>query len=229
MVFLVHNGARSRTNRALRALQPVHGGLKQFICDGSRRLVRGRPVQLTEDEIHRHLAELQSLEAKGLIHVTVGDGRPFSLARCEIEPGSPVANTRPEMPLDSAARDDNQGMNMNPIPHEAAPPAEFTMPVPPPAAAVDIPVTPDLAEAADPEATPVLDLESLPEPDALPAVEPLPGMSEEVPGLVVEPLPYTEEVAEAAPEETPVEAAPEVQEPSPEPTTSTSKKNKGRR
>lgn len=136
--FLVHNASRSRFNRTQRAQQPVHGGHKQYVLEG-RRLLRNRPLIISEAELDKHLEELKAKHAQGLVSVTTGDGRPFDLTTRkvgELPPSSPPPNKR----LDSAANDKPGGYVIPRFPGENVPPAEFTMPVDPPYAAMENPI-----------------------------------------------------------------------------------------
>jgi hypothetical protein len=150
MNFKVHNGARDTATRLQRAERPTHGGLKQFIMNGTRRLVRGRPVQISLEQLKQHIEEFRTKEKEGILYVTTMDDRVVNLYddRFPAAPSVPLPNPRPEPPLDSANNDKPTGHNMNVHPREVAPPKEFTMPVEPPVAATDNPVLPP--EASDP-------------------------------------------------------------------------------
>lgn len=173
MEYLVHNGSRSTATRMVRASQPRHGGHKQFVCGNDHRLVRGRPVALTEEKLQEHLEELRTKASKGLIYVTTRDGRPFDLADLkplEARRESPLPNP----PLDSAARDINRGSDMTTRPGEPAIPKVFVMPVEPPAAAVDnnpvvattIPAPPQVVEEVVTETSTEVPVEADPEVQA---------------------------------------------------------------
>lgn len=139
MHFQIHNGSRDPQTRITRAQRPAHGGLKQFILNGTRRLLRGRPVTVTLELLTQHIEELRAKEKEGTLYVTTLDGRVVNLYddRLPAAKAPPAANPRPNPPLDSAANDDNSGQPMNAFRQEAPPPAEFTMPVEPPIAAVE--------------------------------------------------------------------------------------------
>lgn len=146
MNFKVHNGARDTATRTQRAERPTHGGLKQFIMNGQRRLVRGRPVQISLEQLEQHIEDFRAKEKQGILYVTTMDDRVVNLYDdlLPAAPAVPAPNPRPAPPLDSANNDVRTGHNMNPFPREPAPPKEFTMPVEPPVAATeDNPLVPE--------------------------------------------------------------------------------------
>ncbi len=51
MDFLVHNGSRTKTNRALRARSPEHGGFKHYVFNNTQRLISARPLLVTEEKL----------------------------------------------------------------------------------------------------------------------------------------------------------------------------------
>lgn len=155
MNFKVHNGARDTTTRTQRAERPTHGGLKQFIMNGQRRLVRGRPVQISLEQLEQHIEDFRKKEKEGILYVTTMDGRVVNLYddRLPASPAPPAQNPRPEPPLDSANNDTPTGHNMNSFPREVAPPKDFTMPVEPPVAATENnPAAPALPPGVEPAA-----------------------------------------------------------------------------
>ena len=135
MDFLIHNGSRARSNRTLRATMPEHGGHKQYILDSDHRLVRGRPLQVTEEKLKAHFPELKEKEGKGLIYVTTLQGEPVDLETLKVFP-LPPESPLPRPSLDSANNDIPAGEPMG-VRGEAPPPAEFTMPVDAPQAAFE--------------------------------------------------------------------------------------------
>ncbi len=137
MNYLVHNASRSIDTRAARLASPTHGGQKQFICGGSFRLIRGKPVTLTEEQFKQHLPELQEKATKGLLYVTTADLRKIDLTTLAAEP-IPPSPAAPHPPLDSVANDDPVAPEFVPQ-HRLDPPpeGEFVMPVPPPEAALN--------------------------------------------------------------------------------------------
>ena len=134
--YLVHNGSRHVGNRTLRALQPEHGGHKQYVCGNSFRLLRGRAVALTEPQLQEHLVELREKAARGLVYLTAADGSPVDIDTLEVRAPVP-ASPLPNPPLDSAANDKNAGHKMGSIRGEPAPPRTFVMPVAAPMAALE--------------------------------------------------------------------------------------------
>jgi hypothetical protein len=150
MNFLIHNGSRATHNRTLRAQQPEHGGHKQYILDANHRLIRGRPLVVTEEKIKEHLSELKVKEGKGLLYVTTEQMIPVDLDTLQPSALPVPASPLPNPPLDSAKNDRLVGDPMLPNRGELPPPAEFTMPVGAPAAALENnPLVP--AEGSDEE------------------------------------------------------------------------------
>lgn len=139
MHFHVHNGARDVETRNTRAQRPTHGGLKQHIMNGSRRLLRGRPVVITEEQLKQHISEFRAKAKEGILYVTTLDGREVNLYddRLPIEDAPPPVNFRPNPPLDDANNDTPHGVPMGKFPGDAPPPVNFQMPVDPPNAAVE--------------------------------------------------------------------------------------------
>lgn len=153
--YKVHNGSRDPETRTLRASNANHRGLKLFIPIGQQRVIRGRPVVVTEQQLGENIKEMQALQDAGLIYVTTMDERVVDLHTGERapRPGEPPA---PKPPLDDAAKDNVGGQEpLSMYAQEAPPPNEFSMPVPPPLAAFEDPVVPPSAPApaAEPEPT----------------------------------------------------------------------------
>jgi hypothetical protein len=85
--YLIHNTARSPKTRGVRSGNATHRGLKQHVLGSQRRLVRGRPVSLTEDELLVHLEELQGKAKVGLLEVRTSDGRLVDLDKVSPQAG----------------------------------------------------------------------------------------------------------------------------------------------
>lgn len=102
--YAIHNASRSVHSRTARAQGATHKGLKQHVLDTQKRLVRGRPLIISEEELKRNLPELKEKAAKGLIHVKTADGRHVDLETLEAGP-APAAPPKPTPPLDTVARD----------------------------------------------------------------------------------------------------------------------------
>jgi hypothetical protein len=107
-MFHIHNTSRSRFNRALRAASPEHGGHKQYI-GGEHRLVRGRPLVMSEAQIKKHLPELAAKKAQGLIDVKTPDGLSIDLRTGRVAQPSTPSLPLPNPPLDSVQRDKPAG------------------------------------------------------------------------------------------------------------------------
>lgn len=103
--FLLCNATRSRTNRTLRAQQPKHHGLKQYLAGGKYRVIRGRPIVLTEEEVGRYYEEICLKVQAGIFELRTQDGRVV-----DVTTGRPVHQQNatvplPNPPLDSIAND----------------------------------------------------------------------------------------------------------------------------
>lgn len=120
MPFHVHNAVRSRHNRTLRAQQPKHHGLKQYIGGGKYRSIRGRPIFLTDEEFELHRKEIEMKVAAGIFTVTTVDGRPVDLGTMAAPP-VPPSPPLPNPPMDSIANDkQNVGQEMPQFPGGSA-------------------------------------------------------------------------------------------------------------
>lgn len=213
MHFLIHNGARDVATRNTRAQRPAHGGLKQYIMNGTRRLVRGRPVLVNEEQLKQHIEELRGLAKEGVLYVTRTDGSKVNLHddAFPASPAAPPANPTPNPPLDDANKDTPHGAPLGTFPGEAPPPKDFTMPVDaPPAATENNPLAPSQAETPV-EGVPAvgggLDLSSV-----IGSNEPEPVSAEVAPETPVSPI------VEVKGEESAPEAAPTAEVPAAEDT-----------
>jgi len=130
MNYFVHNTSRSIEHRAKRYAAASHGGLLQFL-DG-RRIVRGRPLELSEEAFIANLDALKQAEADGQLEVRTEDGRKIDLDSGETLAAKPV----PPLPiavLDSAQNDIPSGRPMPIYPGGAVQslPTPPTEPAPP--------------------------------------------------------------------------------------------------
>ena len=140
MNYLIHNGSRGRHNRVVRAAQPAHGGHKQYVCKSALRLVRGRPLQVSEATLQEHLDEIREKESQGLLYVTTPQGFLVDLVTLTTVPLAPES-PKPNPPLDSAANDPVGGAATALFVGEPPPPETFEMPVPPSVFALENPVS----------------------------------------------------------------------------------------
>jgi len=167
-MFKVVCMSRSRETRAARRLNPVHGGCVQWI-GGTHRIVRGRSILFTEEQIRQHLPELRDRQARGLVGVTTLDGRVVSLDEATFLKASPTMPSPPlpEVVLDSISRDDRWGQPMESLPGSLplGVNEEFKMP-----AALGV-VLEDPVQAVEPAQVEEPSVEELPEePDAASAL-----------------------------------------------------------
>ena len=158
MNYLIHNAVRDCHNRTLRASKPTHRGMKQFLFKSQDRLVRGRPILVTEEKLLANIDEIKSKVRDGLVYVTLGNLTPFDVER--FVPATTPKTKSPEFPLDSINRDRHVGLPMNQYADKPAP-ENFVMPVPPPDAALESPL-PGLSEDVSDAATQSLDTEAKP-------------------------------------------------------------------
>lgn len=78
-VYVVKNTTRSRLNRTQRRKSPGATRFKQYLFNGSVRLVRNQSTRVTESLVLQHLEELIDKSAKGYIQVCTPDGSPVDL------------------------------------------------------------------------------------------------------------------------------------------------------
>lgn len=106
-MYAVHNTARGRHNRHHRAAAATHRGMKQHIGDGQHRLIRGRPVFLTEEMFQKYLPDLQARAAAHLLEVRTMDGRKVDLSTLEVQ-AAPALPPMPHFPPNSIANDEKR-------------------------------------------------------------------------------------------------------------------------
>lgn len=104
-VYFVESAVRSVHTRTVRAQNPERHRFKQFILGGTLRLVRNRPVQVTEDQFVKFYDELKGKVSSGAIVVREGsaDG-PFvdfskSLVKKVIEKQNEAKKLMEEIPV----------------------------------------------------------------------------------------------------------------------------------
>lgn len=110
-MYLVHSTIKTRGNPTVRRKV-------QFVGSQQTRLLKKRPLQITEEQLLKDLAEYTAKEKKGLLVVKTRDGRKVDLLN--IKTGEPIpteeATPTPPLahpPLDSAANDINGGEKMS--------------------------------------------------------------------------------------------------------------------
>jgi hypothetical protein len=111
MPYAIHNVTRGRHNRTQRAAAAQHPRFKQHIGPGQVRLLRGRPLILSDDALQAHLEELRTKVAAGLVEVRTLDGRKVDLATLAAGP-APATPPLPRPPEDSIANDKPWGQRM---------------------------------------------------------------------------------------------------------------------
>jgi len=161
MNYQIHNGSRAIHNRSLRSQMPQHGGHKQYVCKAELRLIRGRPLEVSDLQLQEHLEELQEKQEQGLVYVTTVDGHMVDLLTMEVSPSVPES-PRPTPALDSAANDKAGGEVIPRFAGDLPPPKDFEMPVAPSAASLEAEVdvlTPEppgdeSSDDQEPEVTP---------------------------------------------------------------------------
>lgn len=113
-MYAIHSMARSRFNRVERAQLPQRARMKQYVGDQQFRLVRNRPVIMSEEMVLANLEELKEKTAGHLIKVATLDGRDVDLSTMQAAP-KPATEKKPEFPLDSMANDKPWGIPMEPF------------------------------------------------------------------------------------------------------------------
>lgn len=83
--FRVHSIVRNVRTRTKRASAPIHYRRQQFILDTQQRLLPGRPLALSEDDLIRNLDHLRELESLGIAEVRHADGRLIDLSTVTAE------------------------------------------------------------------------------------------------------------------------------------------------
>jgi len=114
--FAVHSMVRSRFNRTQRAQAPQHARFKQHVGSEQRRLLRNRPMLITEEVLKRDRDELLEMQKTGILEVRTLDGRLLDLETLQIGPAAPAENPRSSPVLDSVANDIPTGIPFPKIP-----------------------------------------------------------------------------------------------------------------
>lgn len=148
MSYLIHNAMRANQSRVVRAKASTHRGLKQFLFQGQLRLVRGRPIPVTEEVLMLNLEEIQAKAQAGLIYVTLADQTPFDVMT--LSPVIVPKTKPPEFRQDSINLDAPAGIDMSKY-GDAPPPETFEMPVALPDAAFDMALDVDVIPSGDEE------------------------------------------------------------------------------
>jgi hypothetical protein len=112
--YYLWNMSRDVRTRVVRANNPTHGGMRQFI-GGTHRLIRGRPLIVSEDVMLRHIEEIKQKNSMGMLEVKTPDGRLVDLQTLEPAPAAAIP-PKPAPLQDSIANDDTWGMKMENVP-----------------------------------------------------------------------------------------------------------------
>lgn len=108
--YAIHSMVRSRHNRLARSQLPQPARFKQYVLPDQRRLVRGRPVIITEAELRENIDTLREQHAAHVLEVRTLDGRIVDLGSIRVMPPAPVENHTPNPRLDSVAYDRPTGI-----------------------------------------------------------------------------------------------------------------------
>lgn len=97
-IYYVVNSSRSVHTRAARAQSPERARFQQFILGGAIRLVRGRPVSITEDVLISSFEELKAKAKQGHLMVRVGspDGPIYDFSSNGLKKTKKVEEKREE-------------------------------------------------------------------------------------------------------------------------------------
>jgi hypothetical protein len=111
--FYIHNTTRHPATRDLRrSLHGPESSTKNLFIGGILRLVRGRPVAVSEAFVRQHQAELADKEAKGLLAVYTHNSLRIDLSTLEVKKNARVEVLPPpeeqeeEAPQEDASLED---------------------------------------------------------------------------------------------------------------------------
>jgi len=105
MKYVVHNTVRARHTRSLRVLAAQHPRQRVHVGASQMRVVRGRPLYITEEQLRQYQGELRDKASQGILEVRTVSGQLVDLLTLQAAP-LPVAPPLPNAPLDSIANDD---------------------------------------------------------------------------------------------------------------------------
>ena len=118
--FHLHNTTRGRGNRTLRAQAPAHLRFKQYVTNTQLRLIRGRPLLVSEDTVRANLDELRQKSQQGILELRTVDGRLVDLSTLKAPEFFGTPSPLPNFPLDDANLDKPAGERMTPFAGENA-------------------------------------------------------------------------------------------------------------
>jgi hypothetical protein len=113
-MYKVINVAHGRHNRSARAGLPANPRLKQHVGESQQRVLPGRPVLLSEEQLQECLPELRQKVASHIFEVRTHDDRLVDLATLKSAPpkaAPPLMKKR----LDSVAYDKPSGIMIPPM------------------------------------------------------------------------------------------------------------------
>lgn len=97
MRLFVRNTVRRQHTRGLRQTSATRHRFKQILCNGTIRLVRNRPVPISEEKVKEHWDELSSLSKAGVVEIREG-GANGLLFKFEKESAAQAPIPAPEPP-----------------------------------------------------------------------------------------------------------------------------------
>lgn len=104
--YKIHNTSRAVHTRFIRTISPGKAKMKQHVGGGELRILRSRPLVVSEEVLARHLEEIKAKQKVGALEVRTLDGRLVNLEDMSVGAGEPkVATPVPQM--DSAKNDKN--------------------------------------------------------------------------------------------------------------------------
>lgn len=137
--FQIKSTVRSVQTRTQRYAAPAAIRRVQYVLDTQQRLVPGRTLQVSEDDVRRNIEHLKTLQAQGICEVLTPDGRKLDLETFTVKAPDPLPPS-PKFRDDSIANDlkpgetfhlqyaPNPGEVVEPPPYEdTPPPAETTI------------------------------------------------------------------------------------------------------
>lgn len=109
--FVVHSMVRRQKTRTARVKSPTRHRFKQYLFhDPNKRLIRNRPLTISEEELKDNIEHLRERHEQGMIEVRTPDGRIVDLQSLKAGPAR-VQSPDPSFPLDSVEQDKNMGID----------------------------------------------------------------------------------------------------------------------
>jgi hypothetical protein len=105
----VHSLVRRRQTRMKRWTSPTRHRFTQRVLPEQRRLVRGRPLDISRQQLLDNLDDFQKKNELGFLEIRTKDGRLVNLVSLEMSKPKPPP-PKPHPPMDSVERDAPSGL-----------------------------------------------------------------------------------------------------------------------